>query len=1029
MKEIISYFIKHKLFMHLAVIFITLAGIFSLSILKRDSLPNVEIKQMVISTTFPGASPEDVELRITYPIEEKLKEIDGIDEIRSVSRNSVSDIDVRIDLEDKDPDKVISEVRRAVDSVQNFPIQVTEKPRITERKSGSFPIFDVSVYGGSTENELQQYAIFLEDELEKVPGVGRVDVFGKRDHEWHILLKPEKLKKNSLDIFDVIRSVQGRSINLPAGSLESENSMDIRIDGEFSKTEELLKLPIKTNDFLSHIKIEDIGEIKDTYSSPRFLAVANGKNGLILSVVKKSSADAILTVDLVREKLKELEKTMPNGIKSFILNDEALRTKNRLDVVINNAILGFIIVFVILFIFMDIKTAFLTSISLPLALLLTFIFLPGLNVTFNIISMMGIIISLGMLVDNSIVISENIFNYTEGGLSSTEAAIKGTTEMILPIFGSYLTTVAAFLPMLSMSGIMGKFIQQIPIIVIIALTASLFESFFLLPARLSLFGGLKHEKEKSILRQKVDSFFDGIDSGFSKFTNKLLKFKYISFFILIGILFAAFYAMSKMKFILFPKENVEIILLKVEFNPSMRAFATREKIKPVEIIIQKLPQDELVSYSIKIGVQQTDPDDPLSRYGEQLAIVTIFLTPETDRNRKANEIIDSIEPELRKLDGIVNLFIEELVPAPPIGAAITLSILGRDYTEIQAISKEIREYMATIPGVINIRDDYKYGRKQMIVKLDHNLEILTGVSTYSAAEVLRSVYDGNKVSTLRRGKEKIYIRVLYEEEFRKIPENLNDISIKNKYDSITKLSAISNIIEKNSPELLSHRNFERAVTISADTDIRIITSNEANALIAAKFSQDIPSRFPGSSVVFGGEEKDTQKSMASLAKAGLFAIFGIFAILALTMNSVSQPIAILTSIPLGIIGIVIGFPLSGKSISFIAMIGIIGLAGVLVNASIVLVDCITQINKNSDESYDYILSEAIRRRFRPILLTTLTTMGGLLPTAYSVGGSDPLLIPMTLALGWGLGFGTFGSLIYIPLIFSISNDIKIKMKK
>jgi multidrug efflux pump subunit AcrB len=208
--------------------------------------------------------------------------------------------------------------------------------------------------------------------------------------------------------------------------------MDIRIDGEFSKTDELLKLPIKTNDFLSHIKIDDIGSIKDTYSSPRFLAVANGKSGLILSVVKKSSADAIQTVDLVRDKLKELENTMPNGIKAFILNDEALRTKIRLDVVINNAILGFIIVFTILFIFMDIKTAFLTSISLPLALLLTFIFLPGLNVTFNIISMMGIIISLGMLVDNSIVISENIFNYTEAGLTF-EFYMKRNLEKFLRI--------------------------------------------------------------------------------------------------------------------------------------------------------------------------------------------------------------------------------------------------------------------------------------------------------------------------------------------------------------------------------------------------------------------------------------------------------------------------------------------------------------------------------------------------------------------------------------------------------------------
>ena len=1026
MKSIIEYFIQKKLFMYLAVAFIFFAGTLSLISLRRDSLPNVEIKQMVISTTFPGASPEDVELRVTYPIEEKLKEIDGIDEVRSVSRNSVSDIDVRIDLDDKDPDKVISEVRRAVDSVQNFPVQVTEKPRISERKSGSFPIFDLSVYGGESENQLQQYAIFLEEELEKVPGVARVDVFGKRDHEWHIYLKSEKLKENSIDIFDVVRSVQGRSINLPAGSLESENSMDIRIDGEFSKPEELLELPVKTNDFLSHIKIGSLGSIRDTYSYPKFLAVSNGKPGLILSVVKKASADAIHTVDEVRKKIIELEKSAPNGIKTFILNDEALRTKKRLEVVINNAIMGFIIVFVILFLFMDTKTAVLTSLSLPLALLLTFIFLPPLDITFNIISMMGIIISLGMLVDNSIVISENIFNYTEEGLSSTQAAIKGTKEMVLPIFGSYLTTVAAFIPMLSMSGIMGKFIFQIPLIVIIALSASLFESFFLLPSRLSLAGGLKHEREKSFFRKKLDLFFDNMDRGFSGFTKILLKRKYISFIIVISILFISLYALSKMKFILFPKENVEIVLIKVEFNPALKAITTREKIKPIESILQKLPESELMSYSIKIGVQQTDPDDPLSRFGEQLAIVTVFLTPETERERKAAEIVDSIEPELKKIDGIVNLFVEELVPAPPIGAAITLSILGRDYEEIKKVSKEIRDYMATIPGIINIRDDYKYGRKQLVVKLDHNLEILTGVSTYVAAEVIRSIYDGNRVSTLRRGKEKIYIRILYEEEFRRIPEKIKEIPIKNKYDSITKLSSISNIIEKESPELLSHRNFERAVTVSADTDIRIITSNEANALIQEKFFESVPKNYPGTSLVFGGEEKDTVKSIASLARAGLFAIFGIFAILALTMNSITKPLAILSSIPLGIVGIVIGFPLSGKAISFIAMIGIIGLAGVLVNASIVLVDCIDQLEKNKKLPYDDILAEAIQKRFRPILLTTLTTMGGLLPTAYSVGGSDPLLIPMTLALGWGLGFGTFGSLLYIPLLFSISNEISEK---
>ncbi|MCB1141188.1 MAG: efflux RND transporter permease subunit [Leptospiraceae bacterium] len=1030
MKKIISYFIKNSLFSWLAIAFILLAGILAITNLRRDSFPNVDIKRVIISTTFPGASPEDVELRITYPLEEQLKEIDGIDEIKSVSRNSVSDIDVRVDLDDPDPDKVVADIRRAVDSVQNFPPQVTDRPRIIERKSGSFPIYEFSVYGGKDENQLQEYAVFVEEELEKLPGVARVDIFGRRDHEWHVLADFKDSTSKAITIMDLVNSIGGRSINLPAGSLENENSKDIRIDGEFKEIDEIERLPVKTSELLEHVRIGQIAKLRDTYSIPKFLAISNGKPGLILSVVKKERADAIQTVDRVKKKLDELSLKKSEEINFFELNSEAARTKNRLNVVINNAIIGFVIVFLILFLFLNFKTAILTSISLPLSLLMTFSILPTLDISFNLISMMGIIIGLGMLVDNSIVISENIYTYIREGMKPLDAAIRGSSEMVIPIFGSYLTTVAAFVPMLSMSGIMGKFIYQIPLIVIIALSASLIESFLLLPARLYIFST---EKDLTRKRSGFRIFFDRLlewhDTMFSKLITGLLKRPGLSFLMIVAILVSALYAMSKMKFILFPKENVEIFVIKAEFNPSLRASDTREKMKPIESIIQSIPRDELVSYSIKIGVQQTEANDPLSRYGEQLAIVTVFLTPEVERNRTARNIIDSIEEDIKKTEGLKSLYIEELITGPPIGAALTLSILGSDYEILKKISAEVQDYLRTIPGVINIRDDYNMGRRQLLVTLDHNLEILTGVNTLYASEVVRSAYDGNRVSAIRKGKDKIYIRVMYDDEFRSLQEKLGEIPIRNRYGAITRLDSISKIIEKDSPEYLTHRNFERTIVVNADVDLRKITSNEANALVSSKFSKYISEKYPGYSLLFGGEEKDSEKSIASLARAGMIALFGIFAILALTMNNVLKPIAILTSIPLGIIGIVIGFPLSGKAISFIAMIGIIGLAGVLVNASIVLVDCIDTLKVSPGSDYNQILIEASRRRFRPILLTTLTTMGGLLPTAYSVGGSDPVLIPMTLALGWGLGFGTFGSLIYIPVLFSFLHNTKSKFNQ
>ncbi|TGM96091.1 efflux RND transporter permease subunit [Leptospira dzoumogneensis] len=1030
MRTIIQSFIHNRLFMYLGVIFIVAAGGMSLCGLRRDAFPNVDMKQLVITTKFPGASPADVELRVTYPIEEKIKEIDGIDEIRSFSRNSVSDIDVRVSLEEKDPEKVLDEIRRAVDNaISDFPPQVTEKPKITERKSGSFPIMDFSVYGGKDEIELHTIAEFIELELEKIPGIARVDVFGKRDREWHILVNADRLKQYQLDLSDITRTIRTRNINLPAGSVDSENAFDLRIDGEFKHPSEIGKIPVRTNDIFSTVRIGNLARVEDTFEYPRFLAIANGQQGLVLSVIKKERADAIEVADNVQVRLKELEKVYPEGIKTFKLNDEAKRTKNRLNVVSSNALIGFLIVFGILFLFLDFRTATLTSMSLPLSMLMTFAALPFFDVSFNMISMMGLIISLGMLVDNSIVISENIYTYLGEKMDKTSAALKGTTEMLVPIFGSYLTTVAAFLPMLFMAGIMGKFIWQIPLVVIIALTASLIESFLFLPARIAAFAKTPEElKKSSNFRKSLDNFFARMEERFADFVAFTIRNRNKSFFAIILIVMSSCGVMSQMDFILFPKEDIEIFLIKAEFPPSSRIFHTRDKMKYMEEILKKIPQKELVSYSTKIGVQQTDPDDPLSRFGENLGVILVYLTPESQRVRKASEILASIEDDIRKTPGLSDVYLEEMAMAPPIGAPITIGILGKDYEVLKKVSADLQSFLKGIKGVHSVRDDYRNGRKQMYIQLDEGLESFTGVSTFSAANMLRTAYDGERAGNVRQGKTKIYLRVMYDKNFRKNPEEVKSIPLRNKAGNITNLAKISRMDLKDSPELLSHRDFERAVTVNAEIKIESgMTSREANQKVIDEFKPLIERQYPGVSIVFGGEEKDTQRSMASLGKAGLIALLGIFIILALTLQNVVRPLLILSTIPLGFVGIVAGFVLSGKAFSFLALIGIIGLAGVLVNASIVLVDCIDSIRKSSNAPLDEILLEASRRRFRPILLTTLTTVAGLLPTAYSVGGSDPVLIPMTLALGWGLGFGTLGSLLYVPVTLSVFSHLREKL--
>jgi multidrug efflux pump subunit AcrB len=453
MKTIISYFVYRPLISNLLIVFLLSAGSLSLLFIKRESFPNVNLYQVKISTIFPGASPGDVEQKITIPIEEKLREVAGFDSIRSISRNSESDINIKIDIDNKNPDKVVDDIRRAVDKVNDLPPQVRDKPLVIEQKSSDFPILEISIYGGANEIELQTNAKYIQDELRKVDGVGRVDAFAKRKKEWQVLVNPTLKQKYSLGFSDIISAIAEKNVSIPGGSINAEYTKDIRVTGEFQEISELGKLPIRANESGNQIFISQIARLKDTYEKERTIARTNGYDAVNLLIIKKEQADIIRTIEKLNIKLESLQKQVPETIQILELNNEGKKTTNRLNVVISNSMQGLLLIFIVLFIFFSLRDSILTSLSLPLSLLGSLLFMPILDISFNLISMLGIIISLGMLVDNSIVISENIYSYRMKGMDPEEAAIQGTSELVVPIVGSYLTTVAVLLPLLIKSTI------------------------------------------------------------------------------------------------------------------------------------------------------------------------------------------------------------------------------------------------------------------------------------------------------------------------------------------------------------------------------------------------------------------------------------------------------------------------------------------------------------------------------------------------------------------------------------------------
>lgn len=1029
MRNIIQFFVYKPLVANLVFVFLFLAGIISVLSMKREAFPRVNFRQVRILTIYPGASPVDVEKKVTIPIEQKLREVEGLDTVRSISRNSESDINIKIDLENDNPDGVVNDIRRAVDRVTNLPSQVKDRPIVTEQKSSNFPVLEFAIHGAMNEMELQEIGRFVEDEMRKVSGVSRVDTFGKRKEEWQIRVDPDLKKRFTIGFADIINAISKRNISVPAGSFLRPLTQDIRVTGEINDISDIKNIPIRSNETGNSILLSQVAIVKDTYERPRVLATAKGEDAFVLQIIKKDSADIIQTVTAVQDRIKELKKQLPANIQFMELNNEGSRALKRLDVVVTNSLQGLFLVVVVLIAFFSLKDSILTSLSLPLTLLATTIAFPIFDVSFNLISMLGIIISLGMLVDNSIIISENIYKYRSQNMDPKEAAVLGASELFIPIIGSYLTTVAAFLPMAFMTGIMGKFIWQIPFMVIIALTLSLFESFFLLPVRYAQFSGSSKTKKKSkfrlAIRQKLESTFESIKDSFTRFIQKVVNRPFVT----LGIIFLTFLGscgtLTIMNFNLFPKEGIDFVLIRAEFPPNFSAQETAKRLQYFQPIIDRIPKEEIQSAIIKIGIQQTDPTDPLTRIGEQLGMAQIILVPETERKRKAQEIFAELEPDLKALPDAVSVMVDLVVNGPPIGAAVTVAIEGRDYKTLKIISKEMQDFLKTLPGVININDDYKSGREEIQIRVKDAASAITGIDTEVTAYYVRTAMEGIEASNLRKGKDEVKLVIQNDDRFRDGVEDLDSIQISNKFGLLTPISAVTTRTVVQGIEALYHNDYEKAITVLADVDESVTSSNFVNGQIIEKFGE-IGKKYPGYKIKFRGEQEETAKSMKSLAIAGLLAMFGIFAILAVIFNSIKKPVLIILSIPLGFIGVIVGFLVSGKALSFLAMIGIIGLAGVIVNASIVLVDTIQEFQKRGLNINDALVT-ASSERFRPILVTTMTTMAGMIPTAYAIGGSDPLLIPMTLSLAWGLGFGTFGSLIFIPASFSAYYRFKKRM--
>ena len=1006
MNSFLKFIFKQKKFALVFTLSVIAVGLVVLQEIRRDMFPSVDFEVMSINTNYSGASPEDVEKNITNVVETSLTNIQGIDNFTSSSREGFSSVIVELSQDISDINQVKSEIRTAMTGL-DLPEEAGD-PDVLDWNTSQFPILEINIDALNFDYDKARTIVDdMETRLLIIKGVAGVNKRGYLEQELKIILNEEKLNNYQISVDQVINIIQSRNYRFTVGdNNDLNNRKNIVVLTEYENITDMEDVVIKSVFDGTVVRLKDVAKIVLDKSQERDITRVNGTKGFILSINKQLNADVINTVDLVKEKVFELQKSYPKELNIFFTYDQSKEVRNRLKIVTKNGIFGFVLILIVLGIFLSFKTAFWVAISLPVTLLGTVALLGLFGQTINLISLSAMVLVLGIVVDDSIIIAESIYKYRSKGHNIYEATIKGFKRVIMPVITTILTTILAMSSMFLMTGTMGKFVYIIPVVVIFALTFSFLEVSIALPAHLA---GIKSEKQKI--------WFQSFDNWFKNILIKLLSFRYlvVAFFSAL-FAFSIWFAINNVVFNLFPAKGSSTINGYIQAPSGSSAENTEKFIVKIEDIIKKQGGDNVDYYTSNIGI-----------WFPNESYITVSLIPSSERDISAQEITTAIQQEADKIAGVNSQFNVQR-PGPPTGADIDVNLVSaNDGQRIAATNRIIKE-LNLIEGVVNIERNDKLGKARVETILDFEAMSELAIDYMQVYRHLRLIYSGIDVTDVNFGKQKNKVRIYlgdkdYSESF------IAKTKILNRQGNLISMSEFSNIKEIQGEPDINHFNGDRSTTITAGVEDGFSTPQEVIKILEDKI--DFAKEYSEVRLMVGGGAQETEESIQSFIKALIVSAFGIFLLIMLLFNSWSQPILIILSIPFSFIGVIWAFYFHGQPLSFFSILGTLALVGVIVNDSLVMVNHLNykQHKQGKTEKPFIWMADAAKDRLRAIILTSLTTLAGLLPLAYGIGGIDYLLQPMVLALGYGLLFGTFMTLILMPCLYSINYDFVNWIKK
>jgi multidrug efflux pump subunit AcrB len=1017
----IAWMAGHSVTANLLMLVLLVGGFFLGYHIKKEVFPDFELDQVQITVPYPGASPQEVERGIILAIEEAVQGLEGVNEVRASAREGVGTVTVEM-IEGEDLQKLAQDIKSEVDRITSFP-EEAEEPQVVIVSRKRY-VVSLALYGDQSEAVLREYAEYLRDRLLQNPDITQVELVGVRNYEISVELSQDALRTYSLTLEEVAQRIGRTSVELPGGAVKTPGGdILVRVKERKDYGHEFGKIPIITANDGTQVLLEDIADIKDGFEETDNAATYNGKPTVMIEVYRVSDQTPVSVSNAAKQVVEEVNQELPPGLAVVLHNDRSDIYQQRMGLLVKNGFMGLGLVFILLALFLEIRLAFWVALGIPISFLGSLLFLPAMGVSINMVSMFAFIVTLGIVVDDAIVVGENVYHHHQRGVSWFEASVLGTREITMPVMFSVLTNMVAFAPLFFVPGILGKVFNQIPVVVISVFAISLLECFLILPAHVG------HQKP---LRQ---GFFGWMHAWQQKFSNAFVRFvnqrygpllglalrwRYVTTCLGIAVLLivVGYVKSGRMGFELFPK--IESDYAKVTATlPFGTAFQKTEKVQQRLIKAAQEVVAENGGKKLMEGI--------FAYINNNTADVRIYLTPPDQRPVSTAQITERWRDRVGTIPGLESILFESDAGGPGRGPVLSVELSHKDIGILEKAAADVADALGFYPIVKDVDDGFAPGKQQIDFQIKPEARSL-GLRSKEVAKQVRHAYYGAEALRQQRGRNEIKVMVRLPKEERISEYNLEEMILRTPAGNEIPLRNAVTIHRGRAYTDINRRDGRRIVTVTADVRPRS-KADEVLRSLKAETLPELQNKYPGLTFSFEGRQADRRESIQSLVRGLLVALVVIFAMLAVPLNSYLQPLIIMSAIPFGIVGAVLGHLIMGYSLSVLSMFGVVALSGVVVNDSLVLIDFANRKERAGMSRRDAVHQAGIHR-FRPIILTTLTTFGGLSPMIFETSRQARFLIPMALSLGFGILFATMITLVLVPSLYLIVEDIRqlIKVK-